>query len=305
MVSDPLDAAALARLSASGHEVVERHGLQGAELAQALDGAVALLVRGGTRVTAQVLGGAPSLRVVVRAGTGLDNVDAEAAQLHGIRVLNTPGANRVAVAELVFGLLIAYERHLADAIASARAGHWEKARFAGREIAGRRLGLLGFGRIGREVAVRARAFDLSVAAYDPLLESWPQGFEWVHRLPLDELLASSDVVSLHLPLAPGTRGAIGARELGLMKKDAVLVNASRGGIVDEEALYDTLVNGRLRGALLDVFAVEPPGEHALLTLPNVMATPHLGASTQESQRRAGDEAVEVLLEALGELAPRG
>lgn len=298
LVSDPTDASALARLRAAGHEVIERPGVQGEALVAALEGCTALLVRSGTQVTAEVLRAATSLRVVVRAGTGLDNVDAAAARELGIRVRNTPGANRVAVAELVFALLLAYERHLVDAVATLRSGRWEKTRFGGRELAGRRFGLVGFGRIGREVAARARAFDMPVAAHDPLLDTWPADAAWVERLPLDALLATSDVVSLHLPLAPATRGLLGPRELGLLKPDALLVNASRGGIVDESALYDVLVNGRLRGALLDVFAVEPPGDHPLLGLPNVLATPHLGASTRESQRRAGDEAAELLIEAL-------
>lgn len=298
LVSDPADPAAVARLRAAGHEVVERSGLQGDALVDALDGCTALLVRSGTQVTADVLRAATTLKVVVRAGTGLDNVDAAAAREAGIRVLNTPGANRVAVAELVFALLLAYERHLVDAVVTLRGGRWEKTRFGGRELAGRCFGLVGFGRIGREVALRARAFAMEVAAYDPLIPAWPDAFAWVSRLELDALLATSDVVSLHLPLAPATRGLLGPRELGLMKPDALLVNASRGGIVDESALYDTLVNGRLRGALLDVFAVEPPGDHPLLGLPNVLATPHLGASTRESQRRAGEEAADLVLEAL-------
>jgi len=301
LVTDPADKAALERIRAAGHEVVEKSGLQGAELARALDGFQALLVRGATKVTAEVLRGAPSLEVVVRAGTGLDNVDVAAARERGVAVHNTPAANSISVAELTLGLIVAFERHVAPAAADLAAGRWEKTRFAGRELSGRRLGLVGFGRIGREVALRARAFEMEVVACDPVLTEWPRAFEWVRALPLDELLAASDIVSLHLPLLPETRNRIGARELGLMRKDAVLVNAARGGIVDEAALLAALQGGRLRGAVLDVFAVEPPGASPLLALPNVLATPHLGASTAEAQRRAGDEAAAILVEALAAL----
>ena len=302
LVSDALDPAAVARVRAAGHEVVERPGLNGPELAQALEGFDALWIRSGTRATAEVLRETRTLRLLVRAGTGLDNVDVAAAAERGIEVANTPGANRVAVAELVFGLLLEFERHIGPASAALGAGRWEKSRFAGRELAGRTLGLIGFGRIAREVAVRARAFDLSVIACDPLLSQWPAGFEWAARGTLDQVLSGSDVVSVHVPLESGTRGLIGARELALMKTTALLVNAARGGIVDEAALADALTGGRLRGALLDVFEHEPPGELALLQLPNVIATPHLGASTAEAQARAGDEAADILIERLAALA---
>ncbi len=305
LVSDPMDAAALARLRAAGHEVLERPGLQGEALVAALEGCGALLVRGGTRVTGEVLRAAGTLQIVVRAGTGLDNIDAAAARERGIVVANTPGANRVSVAELVFGLLLAFERHIPAAAASLAGGAWERARFSGRELAGRTFGIVGFGRIGREVAVRARAFDMTVLGFDPLLTRWPDGYEWVERHTLGRLLAESDIVSLHIPLEPGTRGLIGARELAQMRPGALLVNAARGGIVDEAALAEALAAGRLRGALLDVFASEPATGNPLLARPEVLATPHLGASTAEAQSRAGDEAATVLLDAIAALGARG
>jgi D-3-phosphoglycerate dehydrogenase len=303
LVSDKLEAAAVDRLRAGGHEVAESPGLQGPDLVRALEGCAALIIRSATRVTAEVLEGAGSLRLVVRAGTGLDNVDTAAAKARGIEVRNTPAANAVSVAEITLGLLLAFERHLPWAASDLRAGRWEKSKYAGREIAGRSLGLVGFGRIGREVAGRARAFDMTVMASDPLVASWPAGFEWVARVTLDELLASADVVSLHLPLGAATRGLIGAAELARMKPGAVLINAARGGVVDEEALHQALVNGRLRGAILDVFATEPPGESPLLALPQVLATPHLGASTRDAQVRAGLEAADIVLAELARLAP--
>ena len=301
LVSDPLDAAAIARVRAAGHEVVERPGVKGPDLIAALDGCAALMVRGATKVTADVLRGAPSLKVVVRAGTGLDNVDVAEAKSRGVGVFNTPNANSVSVAELTIGLMLAFERHVPAAAADLRDGRWEKVRFMGRELSGRRLGLVGFGRIGREVALRARAFEMEVRAADPLLERWPAGFEWAGRATLDELLPEVDFLSLHVPLAPGTRGMIGVAQLARMRREAVLINCSRGGLVDEAALHLALTSGALRGAVLDTFAQEPPGQIPLLQLPNVLAVPHLGASTHEAQRRAGEEAAEVVIRALAAL----
>lgn len=301
LVADRLDPAAVARMRAAGLEVVERTGLKEPELIGALDGCEGIVIRGATKVTAAVLAGCPALRVVVRAGTGLDNVDVAAAQERGVTVANTPVANAVAVAELAFGLMLALERHLVPASNDLRRGHWEKTKYMGRELAGRTLGLFGFGRIGREVALRARAFAMEVIACDPVLPQWPAGYEWVQPVTLDELMSGSDVLSLHVPLTPETRGRLGARELALMRPDAILVNCSRGGVVDEAALLAALAGGALRGAALDVFATEPPGEHPLLSLPNVLATPHLGASTMEAQRRAGLEAADIMIEALAAL----
>lgn len=298
LIADGLDPSALATLRNAGIEVVERKGLKGAELIEALQSCQGIIVRGATKVTGDVLRGANGLRVVVRAGTGLDNVDVAVARERGVKVSNTPAANAVSVAELVFGLALALERHLVDAATDMRQGRWEKSKYAGRELAGRTMGLLGFGRIGREVALRARAFAMEVVACDPLLGQWPAGYEWVQPVTLDELLAGCDVLSLHVPLTPENRGSIGARELGLMRKDAILVNCARGGVVDEGALHAALAAGALRGAALDVFEHEPPGELPLLALPNVIATPHVGASTAEAQRRAGLEAAEIMIQAL-------
>jgi D-3-phosphoglycerate dehydrogenase len=301
LVTDKADAKALDRIRRAGHEVIEKVGLQGQELVEALNGAQALLVRGGTKVTGDVLRATTTLKIVVRAGSGLDNVDAAAAREKSIAVYNTPNANSISVAELVFGMLLAFERHLVDAVKELREGRWEKTRFSGHEIAGRRMGLVGFGRIAREVATRARAFQMEVWAYDPVLPSWPEDFAWVKKVELNELLVASDVMSVHVPLDAKTRGMIGADELSKMKLDAVLINCARGGVVDEPALIEALKAKQLRGAILDVFATEPPGDTPLLDLPNVVATPHLGASTAEAQRRAGDDAAAILVEALAKL----
>jgi D-3-phosphoglycerate dehydrogenase len=304
LVSDPLDPEAIERVRAAGHEVIERTGLKGAELIAALDGVHGLMIRGATRVTAEVLRGAPSLKVVVRAGTGLDNVDRAAARECGVEVRNTPAANAVSVAELTIGMMLAFERHLVPATIDMRAGRWEKKKCMGRELAGRRLGLVGFGRIGRETALRARAFGMEVTACDPLIEHWPAGFEWVKRMGLEEMLPAVDVLSLHVPLTDSTRNLIDAKALARMKPDAVLVNCARGGTVDETALYEALKAGRLRGAALDVFSTEPPGTHPLFALENVIATPHIGASTDAAQNRAGTEAAEIIIEVLAGLEAR-
>jgi D-3-phosphoglycerate dehydrogenase / 2-oxoglutarate reductase len=297
-IAEKLAPAASERLRAAGWEVVERTGLQGAELAAALAGFDALLVRGATKVTGDVLRAAPGLRAVARAGTGLDNVDLAAAKELGVLVLNAPSANTISVAELTFALLLAFERHVAPASTDLRAGRWEKTKYAGREVCGKRLGLVGFGHIGRAVAMRARAFDMEVWASDPWLASWPQEFSWVRNVTLDVLLLGADYLSLHVPLTGDTRNLIGESAIARMKPGAVLINCARGGIVDEAALHAALVSGQLRGAALDVFAAEPPGETPLLALPNVIATPHLGASTSEAQDRAGVEVAERVIEAL-------
>jgi len=295
LVADGLDPAALDQLRRAGLDVLEGPAGQGPDLLRALAGCRALIVRSATKVTAEVLEGAPDLRLVVRAGSGLDNVDQEAAKRRGVTVRNTPNANAVSVAELVFGLLIALERRLLEASASLRAGRWERSRFQGHELAGRRLSLIGFGRIAREVATRARAFGLTVCAHDPLLPEWPADFAWVPRVTLDQALERADILSLHVPLTAQTRGLIGARALERLPAGAIVVNAARGGLVDEAALLDQLERGRLRGAALDVFAAEPPGSSPLLARADVIAVPHLGASTGEAQRRAGSEAAEIVI----------
>lgn len=303
LACDRVDAAAVAMIRAAGHEVAEANALKGAELADALRGVSGLVVRGATKVTADVLRACPDLRVVVRAGSGLDNVDRVAAEERGVRVFNTPNSNSVSVAELVFGLLLALERHIVPAASALRGGVWEKSKFQGRELSGRTLGILGFGRIGREVATRARAFDMTVISHDPRHGTTSEGFGWVREVQRDDVFRGADVITLHLPLLESTRDSIGARELGLMKPDAVLVNCARGGVVNENALHAALVAGTIRAAASDVFAAEPPpAGHPLLALPNFLPLPHLGASTAEAQRRAGTDAAQIVIDALA--APR-
>jgi D-3-phosphoglycerate dehydrogenase len=299
LVSDPLAGAAIAALRATpGVTVTEVKGLTEDRLLPIVADIDAWIVRSATRVTGRLLGAAPRLRWVARAGAGLDNIDVEAARARGVDVLNVPGANTVAVAELTFALLLALFRKIPAADASLRRGAWEKSKLEGRELRGKTIGIVGVGRIGRAVARRAAAFEMECLGADPVVPEAEARAAGVTLVPLDDLLARADVVTLHVPATAGTRGLIGAAEIARMRPGATLVNAARGGLVDEAALHEALSSGRLAGAALDVFAVEPPGGSALLSLPNVVATPHLGASTVEAQEAVGEEIVRLLLAAM-------
>jgi D-3-phosphoglycerate dehydrogenase / 2-oxoglutarate reductase len=301
LVSDPLSPRALEILrSVPELAVVERPGLAEDALLSLVPEIDAWIVRGATRVTRRLLEAAPRLRWVARAGAGVDNIDVEAARARGIAVLNVPGANAVAVAELVFGLLLGLLRQIPAADAALRRGEWEKSRWKGRELRGKRLGVVGLGKIGRAVARRAQAFEMICLAHDPLVSAEAMRALGVEPLPLEALLAASDIVTLHTPLTPETRGLIGEERLRRMPQGAILVNAARGGLVDEAAVLSALESGRLAGAAFDVYAQEPPGMSALLRHPNVIATPHIGAATVEAQEAVGEEIVKLLLGAMRE-----
>ena len=301
LVSDPLSARAVAALRATpGLDVEERKGLSEEQLIQLVAPIDAWIVRSATKVTRRLIDAAPELRWVARAGAGLDNIDVEAARARGITVLNVPGANAVAVAELTFGLLIALLRQIPAADASLRRGEWDRARWKGGELRGRTLGIVGLGRIGRAVAARARAFEMPCVGHDPYVDGASIRALGVEPLPLEALLPRAQILTLHLPLTPETRGLIGAAELAKLPRGALVVNAARGGLVDEEALHAALRSGALGGAALDVFATEPPGASSLLSLPNVVATPHVGAATAEAQEAVGEEIVRLLVASMRE-----
>lgn len=251
----------------------------------------ALIVRSGTKVTKEIID-ASNLRIIGRAGVGLDNIDVEAAKSKGIEVVNSPEASTIAVAELVIGSLIVLMRKIHHAHSSMREGKWERSRFTGNELFGKTLGVIGFGRIGREVADRARAFGMDVQVYDPLITVEDARENNCRFAELEGLLKSSDVVSLHVPLTEDTRNLIDKKRLSLMKPSAVLVNIARGGLVDEKALYKALKDHELGGAVLDVFEEEPPSVNLFRDLENVVLTPHLGASTDEAQINAGTVVVD-------------
>ena len=298
LVADELSPEGLETLrSAPGMTVEVKVGLQPAGLKAILGQYDVLAVRSATRVTADVLEKPGKLKLIARAGVGVDNIDVDAATRKGVLVMNTPGGNSVAVAELAIGLMLVLLRHLVPAISSTKSGRWEKKRFAGgHELFRKTVGLVGFGTIGQLVAQRCIAFGTTVIAFDPhpIEASRRAG---VQIVPIDELFRRSDVVSLHLPLADTTRNLVSARLLGLMKKGSYLVNTARGGIVDEAALAGALRDGTLAGAAMDVFASEPvPKDHPLLSLENFLCTPHLGASTEEGQLACANQLAEQLVE---------
>ncbi|MFW6078945.1 MAG: phosphoglycerate dehydrogenase [Gemmatimonadota bacterium] len=280
-------------------ELIERTSVDDDELAAALAEADAVIVRSSTTITRRALAGAERLKVIGRAGVGVDNIDVEAATERGIAVLNAPSGNTISAAELTMALLLSLMRRVPAADRSMRAGEWDRKRFRGEELRGKALGLVGAGRIGGEVARRARAFGMQVIAHDPYLSEERADALEVDLAELDELLARADVVSVHVPLTDATAGLIGAERLATMKEGAYLVNAARGGVVDEAALVEALESGHLAGAAIDVYAVEPlPEHHPLRRSERVVLTPHLGAATVEAQQGVAREIAEAVRDAL-------
>lgn len=264
-------------------EVVVKPRLSEEELCREIGDCEVLIVRSSTRVTRRVIEAGKKLKMIARAGVGIDNIDVKAAEERGIKVVYAPEASKTAVAELVLGLMLCWARKIPQAYRELKEGRWEKEKFVGTELKGKTLGVVGVGRIGGEVALKALAFGMRVLGYD-LVRREEMEREGVKYVDLPTLLRESDFVTLHVPLTPQTERMIGERELSLMKPTAVLVNTSRGRIVDERALLKALREGRIAGACLDVFEEEPTKNLELLSLPQVIPTPHLGASTIESQR---------------------
>lgn len=286
VIADSLPTTAADALRAAGWTVDTKSGRKADELARDLANADALIVRSATQVTAQLIAAAPKLRVIARAGTGVDNVDVPAATGRGILVMNAAGANSISVAELALALMLAMARAIPAADASMKQGVWDKKRFMGTELRGKVLGLVGFGRIGREVAARARAFGMEAIAYDPFIASRAAD---VPLVDLNELLGRADFISLHVPALPETRHMINAASLARMKKGVRIVNTARGELIDDAALVEAITSGHVAGAALDVFDPEPPTDNRLTSLPQVIATPHIAASTTEGQELVGNE----------------
>ena len=249
----------------------------------------ALIVRSATKVTAELLDKAPRLRAVGRAGVGVDNIDLDAATARGVLVMSTPGGNAISVAEHTFALLLGLARQVPRLDKSMHEGKWEKSSAAGTEVRGKTLGLIGLGRIGSEVALRADAFDMRVLGYDPYISEAAAKEVQVELVPLEKLLAESDFISLHTALSPATQNLINAETIAKMKKGARLINAARGELIDEGALADALKSGQLGGAALDVFVHEPPKDSPLLSMQNVIGTPHVAGSTTEAQEEVGTQ----------------
>lgn len=301
LVADPLAEDGLERLRRAG-EVTVVNKLPEAELIQRIPDFDALVVRSETKVTAPILEAGRRLRVVGRAGVGVDNIDVQAATRKGILVVNAPRGNIVAAAEHTIALLFALARWVPQADASMKRGEWTRAKFIGTEIRGKTLGVIGLGNVGSEVAKRAHGLEMDVIAYDPVVAVERAELFNVELVTLNELLERADFVTVHVPLVDANRDLIGSSELTLMKATAHLINTARGGIVNEPALYEALRSGQLASAAADVFASEPPGESPLLTLPNFIATPHIAASTHEAQVSvAFDVAEEVAAVLAGDL----
>ncbi|MCS7133270.1 MAG: D-2-hydroxyacid dehydrogenase [Candidatus Caldarchaeum sp.] len=305
LVADPVDVSAVEILRSSGFEVDLRPGISTAELESLVSNYDVLVVRGRTKVTSRVIEkGVPVLKVVGRAGVGLDNVDLEAAAKHGVKVVNTPESSTNSVAELVIGLMIAVARKIAWCDKVMRVGKWPKGEAMGVELAGKTLGVIGFGRIGRKVAEIAHAMGMKIIAYDVIeIPKEVLAKTETRMVTLEELLRNSDVITLHVPLTPETRHLINAEKIAMMKPSAILINASRGEVVDEEALVDALKNGRIAGAGLDVYEKEPPTGSKLLELENVVLTPHIGAQTAEAQEAAATMLAKKIIEVFAGLKP--
>ncbi|MDX1674593.1 MAG: phosphoglycerate dehydrogenase [Longimicrobiales bacterium] len=298
LLADRIPATGLAPLE-EGFELVESTDLDDDGLREALAGVDAVLVRSSTTLDRTVLEGQTRLRVIGRAGVGVDNIDVQAATEQGIAVFNAPSGNTASAAELTLALMLAVMRKVAAADRSMRAGEWDRKRFRGSELQGKTLALVGAGRIGGEVARRARAFGMRVIAYDPYLQEERARKLEIESVSLQEAMERGDVVSLHVPLTDATRGLIGADELGRMKPSAVLVNAARGGVLDETALADALRSESIAGAALDVYESEPlPADHPLRSLDNAVLTPHIGAATEEAQHNVAYEVAESVRNAL-------
>ncbi len=297
VILDPLSEAGRKLLRAAGLEVEERPGLKGEQLRQALLEADGAICRSGVKITRDVLEGNSRLKVIVRAGVGVDNIDLEAATRRGIAVMNTPGGNTISTAEHTLALMFALARKICPAYRSLQEGRWERSRYMGTQLYGKVLGVVGLGRVGQAVAERAKALGMRVIGYDPFVSA-AKAREWgVELFPnLRDLLPQVDFLTVHVPLTEQTRGMIGRAELALMKRGARIINCARGGIVDEAALLEALESGQLGGVALDVFEKEPCTSSPLFGREDVVCTPHLGASTEEAQEQVAVEAAELVVD---------
>ena len=291
LICDPTAPQAIEKMRAAGIEVDVRDDVSAEELPEVLPAYDGMVVRSRTKVRQSLIDQATNLKVIVRGGVGLDNIDVDHARSKGIAVLNTPAASSVSVAELTIGYMFALARRIPQAIASMKSGLWEKKKFKGTELAGKRLGLIGCGRIGCEVSERASALGMDVIFSDIVCVD----LECAEQTELDEVIRTSDYISLHIPHTPETHNILGAKEFAAMKDGVYIINCARGGTVDEDALYEAIQSGKVAGAALDVYAEEPSEGHKLFTLEQVIGSPHMGAATKEAQARVGDEVAEKMI----------
>ncbi|MEI6221733.1 MAG: hydroxyacid dehydrogenase [bacterium] len=299
LISDKIADNGIKLLQEQGLEVVVNTELNEEQLAQEVANYDALIIRSKTKVTPKVLENPGKLKVIGRAGTGVDNIDLPTATAKGIFVLNTPTANSTTVAEFAIALTMSLLRQIPRADATMKAGQWLKKEFKGAELSGKTIGIIGFGNIGKRVALRLKAFETTILAYDPFLTPEEATKNQATAATLEEIYKQADIITIHVPLLPATKNMISDAQFDQFKKGALLINASRGGIVDEQAMIRALQSGKLAGAALDVFEKEPlPTDSPLLTMENVILAPHIGASTKEAQDRAGVEVAEVIAEAV-------
>lgn len=304
LVADPIDEQGVERLSLAGHQVDVKKGLSEDDLVAIVGDYDAMVVRSETKVTARVIEHAIKMLGIGRAGVGVDNIDVDAATQHGIAVVNAPTGNTIAAAEHAFALMMALARNIPQADASMRRGEWTRSKFTGVELRNKTLGIIGLGRVGSEVAQRARAFQMQIIAHDPFVSQEKARTLGVTVVPMERLLAESDFITIHTPLTAGTKSLIGDAEFKLLKPGVRIINAARGGLVDEALLHDALVSGDVKGAALDVFPKEPPDQLEFTSDDNSVLTPHLGASTEEAQVEVAIEVVDQLISILaGGAAP--
>ena len=294
LICDATDPNALRIIEEAGIEVVNQPDITPEELLEVIPDYPCMVVRSRTKVTKAVLDAGTSLKSVVRAGVGLDNIDVAYAQEKGVKVLNTPSASTQSVAELTIAYLMALARNIPLMTASMKAGKWEKKSFVGSEVSGKTLGLIGSGRIGSAVAERAIALGMSVVAFDPYVTELPN----ITLLKLDELLAKADYISLHVPHTDETHNILDAAAFDKVKSGVRIINCGRGGTIDENALYQAIQDGKVAGAALDVFAEEPLSDRKLFSLDQVIGSPHIGAGTKEAKARVGEVAAQKVIETL-------
>ena len=292
LICDPTDPEAIARMREAGIEVDVRDDISAEELPAVLPAYDGMVVRSRTKVRQPLIDQAANLKVIVRGGVGLDNIDVDYARSKGVTVLNTPAASSASVAELTIGYMFGLARHIPQATGSMKAGLWEKKKFKGTELAGKRLGLIGCGRIGQEVARRAHALGMDVVFY----RRTEYEMDCAKQVSLDELIRTSDYISLHVPHSEETHNILDADAFAKMKDGVYIINCGRGGTLDEDALFEALQSGKVAGAALDVYAEEPSKGHKLYTLEQVIGSPHVGASTSEAQARVGSEVAEKMIE---------
>jgi len=299
LISDKLpDVAVKILTSDPGVEVDNKPGLSPDELKSIIGGYDGIIIRSGNKLTADILDRAARMKVIARAGVGVDNVDVKAASRKGIIVMNTPGGNTTSTAEHTFAMILALARSIPRACSSLKGGEWDRKSFVGTQLSGKTIGIIGLGRIGMEVAKRSLAFEMTVIGFDPYVSPEKAAQVGIELVGLDAIWERADFITVHTPMTDETRGLIGAKEFAKMKKGVRIINCARGGIVDEDALADALAAGKVAGAALDVYSSEPPTNRRLVEMPQVVATPHLGASTEEAQITVATDAARQLLDAL-------